>query len=73
MSHYAAPIQAMRFIIEDGVGIDGIATLPGYEDASPDVAAAILEEAGKFASEVLAPLNRVGDSMTGPKWRCRAA
>lgn len=61
MSHYAAPIQAMRFIIEDVVGIDGIAALPGYEDASPDVTAAILEEAGKFASEVLAPLNRVGD------------
>ncbi|MDT3671741.1 MAG: acyl-CoA dehydrogenase N-terminal domain-containing protein [Aromatoleum sp.] len=30
MSHYAAPIQAMRFIIQDVVGIDGIATLPGY-------------------------------------------
>jgi 3-(methylsulfanyl)propanoyl-CoA dehydrogenase len=61
MSHYAAPIQAMRFILEDVVGIDEIAKLPGYENASPDVTAAILEEAGKLASEVLAPLNRVGD------------
>ena len=61
MSQYDAPIQAMRFIIENLVGLDEIATLPGFEDATPDIAAAILDEAGKFTGEVLAPLNRVGD------------
>ncbi len=44
-----------------------VAALPGYEDATPDIVSAILEEAGKFASEVLAPLNWDGDQL-GAKW-----
>ena len=60
MSQYFAPIESMRFIINEMVGIGNIAELPGYEEVTPDIAMAILEEAGKFAREVLAPLNRVG-------------
>jgi alkylation response protein AidB-like acyl-CoA dehydrogenase len=61
MTQYLAPIEAMRFAIEDIAGLGEIAKLPGFEEATPDLAAAILEEAGKFTGEVIAPLNRVGD------------
>ncbi|HZT54610.1 MAG TPA: acyl-CoA dehydrogenase, partial [Burkholderiaceae bacterium] len=45
-----------------------VAELPGYEEAGPDTAEAILDEAAKFASQVLAPMNREGDTV-GCKWR----
>ncbi|MFN4148944.1 MAG: acyl-CoA dehydrogenase family protein, partial [Rhodocyclaceae bacterium] len=61
MSDYRAPIEEMRFLIEEIAGLSEIRQLPGCEEASEDVVAAILEEAAKFAGEVLAPLNRVGD------------
>jgi hypothetical protein len=53
--------------------------MPGYEEATPDVVDAVLNEAGRLASEVLAPLNRYGDVQapavkdgvvtTSPEWR----
>ena len=61
MSEYRAPIRDMLFVLNDLAGLDEIAQLPGCEEASADVVAAVLEEAGKFAEEVLSPLNRVGD------------
>src|SRR5574337_171721 len=62
MSDYIAPVKDMRFVMDEIVGLDAIAALPGYEEATPDMADAILEEAAKFASGVLAPLNRSGDT-----------
>ena len=67
MSQYRAPVAEMQFVITELAGLDEIASLPGYEDATPDTAAAILEEAGKFAAEVLDPLNWVGDR-EGARW-----
>jgi 3-(methylthio)propanoyl-CoA dehydrogenase len=61
VSDYTAPLADMRFALEEIAGIAEIASLPGCEQASPDLIEAILEEAGKLASGVLAPLNRVGD------------
>ena len=61
MSAYEAPLADMRFVINELAGLDDIAGLPGFEDVSPDLVDAILEEAGKLGSEVLAPLNRSGD------------
>ncbi|WP_126445029.1 acyl-CoA dehydrogenase C-terminal domain-containing protein [Sulfuricystis multivorans] len=61
MSDYRAPVEEMRFLIEEIVGLSEIRQLPGCEEASEDVVSAILDEAAKFAGEVLAPLNRVGD------------
>ena len=58
---YTAPIADMMFVLEDLCDLEGISRLPGLEDASPDMVAAILEEAGKFAGQVLAPLNATGD------------
>jgi len=57
----------MQFLLDHVVGMADVAALPGYEDATPDIVAAILEEAGKFAGEVLAPLNWDGDQQ-GAKW-----
>ena len=61
MSQYRAPLAEMQFVMTELAGLDEVAKLPGFEDATPDTVAAILEEADKFATEVLDPLNRVGD------------
>ncbi len=61
MSTYHAPLQDMLFVMKELAGLDQIGKLPGYEDATPDTVTAILEEAAKFATEVLDPLNAVGD------------
>jgi len=61
MIPYTAPVTDLRFLLNEVVGLDRVAALPGHESATPDLVDAILEEAGKFASGVLAPLNVVGD------------
>jgi alkylation response protein AidB-like acyl-CoA dehydrogenase len=61
MSTYRAPLAEMDFVMNELAGLDQVAKLPGYEEAAPDVVAAILEEGAKFAAEVLDPLNRSGD------------
>ena len=79
MTSYTAPIAEMRFVMTELAGLDAIARLPGLEEASPDLVEAVLEEAGKLAANVLAPLNRAGDLQgvrlengvvrTTPGWR----
>jgi len=61
MSAYAAPLKDMRFVVNELAGLEQVAKLPGYEEATPDTVDAILEEAAKFASEVLDPINYSGD------------
>ena len=61
MTDFQAPVQDMRFALSHIADIDRIAAFPGYEDATPDIIDAIIEEAGKFAEQVLAPLNQSGD------------
>ncbi len=61
MSEYVAPLTDMRFVIERLGPLAAVTALPGFEDATPDLVASVLEEAGRFAQEVLSPLNRVGD------------
>src|SRR5690349_2815073 len=67
MSAYQAPLKDMRFVLKELAGLDEIAKLPGYQDATPDTVDAILEEASKFASGVLDPINYSGDQ-EGSKW-----
>ena len=61
MASYTAPLRDMRFVYHELHSLDALAELPGYEEATPDIIDAVLEEAGRFCSEVLAPLNRTGD------------
>jgi 3-(methylsulfanyl)propanoyl-CoA dehydrogenase len=80
VSDYSAPISEMRFVMDELAGFAELSALiPAYAEATPDMADAILGEAAKFASEVLAPLNRVGDKegckladggvITPPGWK----
>jgi alkylation response protein AidB-like acyl-CoA dehydrogenase len=67
MSTYTAPLKDMKFVLNELAGLTQVAKLPGYEEATPDTVDAILEEAARFAAEVLDPLNRSGDQ-EGSKW-----
>ena len=61
MSAYVAPLKDMRFVLNELAGLAEVAKLPEFEEATPDTVDAILEEASKFASEVLDPINLSGD------------
>ncbi len=61
MSEYVAPLRDMKFGIEVLGSLDDINILPGFEDCQADLLDAVLNEAARFAAEVLAPLNVVGD------------
>src|SRR5688572_28359582 len=61
MSTYAAPLKDMRCVIKELVGLDDITAMPECAEVTGDVVDAVLEEAAKFAAEVLDPLNRTGD------------
>jgi alkylation response protein AidB-like acyl-CoA dehydrogenase len=68
MSDYTAPLKDMAFVLKELAGIDAVAALPGFEDANHELAMAILDEAGKFATGVLSPLNWTGDQQ-GAQWQ----
>ncbi|MEX2525820.1 MAG: acyl-CoA dehydrogenase [Gammaproteobacteria bacterium] len=61
MSDYSAPLADIRFALQELAGLADIATLPAYEEATPDIINAVLDEAADNAAEVLAPLNQPGD------------
>jgi alkylation response protein AidB-like acyl-CoA dehydrogenase len=75
---YRAPINDMLLALNHGGGLKAAVDAGHYGDFDADITAAVLEEAGKFASDVLAPLNRVGDEhgvklennkvITAPGW-----
>ncbi|MCE0733107.1 acyl-CoA dehydrogenase [Halomonas sp. G15] len=60
MIPFAAPVRDLRFVLEELLEHGSLA-LPGFEEASPDLVEAVLEEAARLAGEVWAPLNASGD------------
>jgi hypothetical protein len=61
MPSYKAPVKDMLFLLNDVIGIEKYANLQGFANASPDLVEAVLNEAGKFCEDVLAPINYSGD------------
>ena len=58
---YRAPINDMLLALNHGAGLQAAVKAGHYGDFDSDITAAVLEEAGRFATDVLAPLNRIGD------------
>ena len=61
MTSYTPPLDEIRFMLRHIAKLGEIQELPGCEAASTDLVDQILEEAGRFASAELAPLNQAGD------------
>jgi alkylation response protein AidB-like acyl-CoA dehydrogenase len=61
MSDYQAPLKDMQFVINELADLPRISALPVFEDATPDLVEAVLEQAGILANEVFSPLNQPGD------------
>ena len=61
MPQYTPPVRDTRFVLEHVVGLASHSNLEGFAAATPDVIDAVLEEGGRFVSEVLFPLNQSGD------------
>jgi alkylation response protein AidB-like acyl-CoA dehydrogenase len=61
MQVYKAPLRDMRFVLHEMYDSASLSTLPGLEDVTPELIDSILEEAGKFAENMLLPINASGD------------
>ena len=61
MPTYKAPLRDMRFVLYELHDGAALTALPGYEEFTPDLVNAVLDEAAKMCEEVLQPLNRSGD------------
>src|SRR3989304_4819470 len=61
MSEYRAPIDDMRFVLSHVAGLDRLAAIERFAHADAATVAGLLGEAGRFASEGIAPLNPIGD------------
>ena len=63
MAHYTPPIRDMHFVLHELLNVtDTLKALPPHAEIDVDTLNAVLEEGGKFASEVIAPLNQSGDA-----------
>ncbi|MGR3718343.1 MAG: acyl-CoA dehydrogenase C-terminal domain-containing protein [Thermohalobaculum sp.] len=61
MPSYEPPLKDYRFILHEALKVQDETAIEGYDELTEDFTGAVLTEAGKIASEVLAPLNQTGD------------
>jgi alkylation response protein AidB-like acyl-CoA dehydrogenase len=64
---YRAPLRELRFVTEELLGTAQLATYPDFAEYSSELSASVLEEAARFAQDVLEPLNQTGDK-EGARW-----
>jgi alkylation response protein AidB-like acyl-CoA dehydrogenase len=62
MPTYKAPLEDIRFLLNEVIHSGELAKLPGYAEATPEAVDAILDAAAQMCEEVLFPLNQTGDS-----------
>jgi len=60
---YQAPLNDLKFLLFDVLGVDQLQAFERYHEATPDLMETVMSEMGRFAAEVLQPTNRVGDEM----------
>jgi len=65
---YVAPLQDIRFVLNELAGLSEIQQLPAFQELSPDLVDAVLTENARFVQDIVAPLNRVGDT-TPATWQ----
>ncbi len=63
MSNYIAPSKDISFVLNELAGLNELNHLPAFEEATPDLVEAVVEEAARLANEVLSPLNKTGDEV----------
>ena len=61
MPTYTAPTKDLQFVLHDVLGV-AQSGVPGFDELEPEFTGAVLDEAGKLAADVLAPLNAIGDT-----------
>ena len=62
MTDYRPPLRDIKFVLEHVVGLDDIAALPDFEHVDRDLSFTVLDEAGRFMADRIAPTNEIGDS-----------
>ena len=66
-SPFTPPLDDIRFVLDELIDVSAVQSLPGHADTGRDLIDAVLEEAGRFAAQVLAPINHEGD-VKGCQW-----
>jgi alkylation response protein AidB-like acyl-CoA dehydrogenase len=67
MINYTAPLDEIKFVLNEVIGLEDVLKTEHFSGFSPDLISAVLDEAGKFAGEKLAPLNVIGDKIGSSK------
>lgn len=67
MPTYKAPLRDIRFVLNEVLDVQQLASLPGFEQATPDLVDPILDAAADLCENILFPLNQSGDA-EGCKW-----
>ena len=61
MPTYRAPTRDTRFVVNELLRLESFGNLPGFEGADREMTDTVIDEAGRFIAEVVAPLNHSGD------------